>query len=99
MDAQSSSKGRLAGKVCLITGGARGIGAATAHLSAREGAKVAVADLKDTLGESVVSAIKQGGGEAVYWRCDVTDQAAVRELVESVVAKYGPVDVLFNNVG
>ena len=99
MQTQNASEGRLAGKVCLITGGARGIGATSAALFAREGAKVALADLKDDLGEGVRRGIVQEGGQACYHHCDVTDSSAVAALVNDVVSRFGAIDVLFNNAG
>lgn len=91
--------GRLEGKVCLITGGARGIGASTARLFAREGATVALTDLKDELGEKVVAEIRSGGAKAGYWHCDVTRLREVETMVKGVVDTFGRVDVLFNNAG
>lgn len=90
---------RLEGKACLITGGARGIGAATARLFAREGARVAILDVKDDLGGAVASEIESEGGSGLYWRCDVTRSAAVTVAVQSVVDAFGTIDVLFNNAG
>jgi NAD(P)-dependent dehydrogenase (short-subunit alcohol dehydrogenase family) len=91
--------GRLAGKVCVITGGARGIGAASARLFAREGAKVAIVDMKDDLGEAVAAGIVDAGGEAIYRHCDVTSAKDVSAMVDAVVAAFGTINVLFNNAG
>jgi NAD(P)-dependent dehydrogenase (short-subunit alcohol dehydrogenase family) len=91
--------GRLQGKVCLITGGARGIGATTAHLFAREGAKVIVVDVKDELGTAVVAEIVKAGGEAVFHKCDVTRLQDVATMVKRVDDIFGRIDVLFNNAG
>ena len=98
---KSNESGRLAGKVCLITGAARGIGATTARRFVREGASVAVVDLKDDLGQKLVGELTAsgGGGEAKYYHCDVTRMADVQRMVESVVRDLGPVTVLFNNAG
>jgi NAD(P)-dependent dehydrogenase (short-subunit alcohol dehydrogenase family) len=96
---QSQPRGRLAGKTCLITGAARGIGATTARRFAAEGAAVAVVDLKDDLGRQVVKDIIGEGGKASYYHCDVTGMANVQRMVESVVRDLGPVTVLFNNAG
>lgn len=90
---------RLAKKACLITGGARGIGAATARLFAREGARVAILDVKDDLGDAVASQIKREGGSALYWHCDVTRSAEVMTAMQFAVDVFGTIDVLFNNAG
>lgn len=88
---------RLDGKVCLITGAAAGLGATAAELFAREGARVVVADLAD--GTETVEAITTAGGEATSVRCDVGDEASVREAVAHAVATFGGLDVLYNNAG
>ncbi len=85
---------RLKDKVCLITGGAAGIGKATAECFAEEGAKVVICDVSDAAGEAVAAAIN---GD--YFRVDVTDRAAVQNWVNAVLEKYGRVDVLVNNAG
>jgi len=87
------------GKVALVTGGGRGIGRASALAFAREGAKVAVADvLAEEAGETVnlISAIK---GEAVFFKTDVSHSAEVKHLVEQVIATYGRLDCAHNNAG
>lgn len=93
------NNGRLAGKVCLITGAARGIGATTARMFAREGARVALIDLRDELGQGVVDEIRGSGGQASYFRCDVTDAAQVKAMVRAVQDEFSTVNVLFNNAG
>ena len=90
---------RLAGKVALITGGASGIGRAAALLFAREGAAVAVVDLNDAGGRSVVDQIRGEGGRAIFIPCDVTQAGDCRQAVEQTVAQLGRLDVLFNNAG
>lgn len=87
----------LKGRIAFVTGGAGGIGAATARAFADEGAKVAVADLKDPT--ETVQAIVDAGGEAYGLSLDVTDQAAVTAAVDGVVAKWGRLDIAFNNAG
>lgn len=89
--------GLLENRIAFVTGGAGGIGAATAIAFAAEGAKVAVADLKDP--EDTVRAIRDAGGEAYALSLDVTDQAAVDAAVDGVVAKWGRLDIGFNNAG
>lgn len=87
----------LEGKIAFVTGGAGGIGAATAIAFAEEGAKVAVADLKGA--EETVASIVAAGGEAYAITLDVTDQAAVTAAVDGVVSKWGRLDIAFNNAG
>ncbi len=93
------NQGRLQHKVCLITGAARGIGATTARIFAREGAAVAIVDLKDDLGHAVVRDIQSAGGKAAYFHCDVTNLAAVEAMVHAVAQQFGAIRVLFNNAG
>ena len=88
---------RLAGKVAIISGGARGMGAAEARLFAQEGAKVVVGDLLETAGKQVVAEINASGGEAMFARLDVTDEASWRDAVSAAAARFGKVDVLVNN--
>jgi NAD(P)-dependent dehydrogenase (short-subunit alcohol dehydrogenase family) len=91
--------GRLAGKVAIITGGASGIGEATARVFAREGAKVLVADVQEDLGKKVVAAIRSAGGEAEFVGTDVKRDADIRRMVETAEKTFGRVDVLVNNAG
>jgi NAD(P)-dependent dehydrogenase (short-subunit alcohol dehydrogenase family) len=91
--------GRLAGKVALITGGASGIGRATARLFADEQAAVSVLDLDAEGGEQLVSEIMAGGGRALYVRGDVSVSGDCRRAVELTVAALGGLDILFNNAG
>ena len=90
---------QLAGKVALITGGASGIGRATAHLFAQEGAAVVVADVNQEAGKRVVEEIARAGGSAFFEAIDVTVAADCRRLVESAIRELGHIDVLFNNAG
>jgi NAD(P)-dependent dehydrogenase (short-subunit alcohol dehydrogenase family) len=89
----------LAGKRALVTGGASGIGRATALLFAREGAAVAVADVNQAAGQAVAQEIERAGGEALFLRCDVTREKDCRRAVERTVAKFGGLDILFNGAG
>src|SRR5260370_22361830 len=91
---------RMKDKVALISGASSGMGAATARLFGREGAKaVVVADLLDKEGEAVVAEIKKAGGTARYIHLDVTDQANWKAAVDKTVADHGSLDVLVNNAG
>ncbi len=87
---------RLSGKVALITGGAAGIGKATAEVFAKEGAKVVICDVSEELGNQVVSTLGSG---ALFYKVDVTNRAEVQAWVEDVVQKFGHVDILVNNAG
>jgi NAD(P)-dependent dehydrogenase (short-subunit alcohol dehydrogenase family) len=89
---------RLKNKVALVTGGASGIGKATAELFAREGARVAVADYSAD-GRDVVQAIKNAGGEAIFVSVDVSDSGQVTRMVEAALQAYGRIDILFNAAG
>src|SRR5882757_3587259 len=91
---------RLKNKVTLISGAASGMGAATARLFAREGAKgVVVADVLEKDGEAVAADIKKVGGQATFVSLDVTDEAQWKAAVDKTVALYGGLDVLVNNAG
>jgi NAD(P)-dependent dehydrogenase (short-subunit alcohol dehydrogenase family) len=89
----------FSGKVALVTGGASGIGRATAIAFAREGAKVAVDDINEAGGRETVAMIEAAGGEAIFVLADVTDEAAVERMVAETVAAYGRLDCAFNNAG
>ncbi len=90
---------RLAGKVALISGGARGMGAAEAILFAREGARVVVGDILDAEGKEVEAEITQKGGQAVFVHLDVTSEADWERAVATSVERFGRLDVLVNNAG
>lgn len=90
---------RLKDKVAIITGGADGIGKATAELFAAEGAKVAIWDLNTEKGEALVKQLKAAGGEAIFVRTNTSDLTSVENATAMVVEKYGRVDILLNNAG
>lgn len=87
---------RLKDRVTLITGGAAGIGKATALRFIEEGAQVVICDVNQALGEKTIA---QLGGQAAFYQVDVTNRVAVQAWVESVTAQYGRIDVLVNNAG
>lgn len=89
----------LAGKVALVTGGASGIGQATALAFARAGARVAVSDINAAGGEETVRAIERGKGVATFVKADVTKESEVVTLIDRVVAAYGQLDCAHNNAG
>jgi len=88
---------RLDGRKALVTGGASGIGEATARRFAAEGASVIIADIDDAGGEKVVREIREAGGVAHYRHVDVTDRAAVRRMVHDADTTLGGLGILFNN--
>ena len=88
---------RLEGKVAVVTGAARGIGAACARRFAAEGAHVVIADILEEQGEATAQAIRDEGGSAAFVPCDTGDGPQARALVERTVARHGRIDVLVNN--
>lgn len=88
---------KLENAVAIITGAATGIGRASALLFAREGAKVIVCDVNDVDGEETVRMVKQGGGDAAYIHCDVSNTRDVQQAVSYTVRTCGKLDVLFAN--
>ena len=93
----TAARGRVAGKVALVTGGAGGIGAATAVALAREGAGVAVLDIDRDGAERVAAEIGSAGGDALAVAADVSDEEGVVLAVHTVVDHFGRLDVLHNN--
>lgn len=94
----SSNHAALAGKIALVTGGASGIGRATALLFAREGAAVAIADINQA-GQAAAEEIVQSGGRAIFEQADVTQAADCQRVVERTLREFGGIHVLFNNAG
>jgi len=88
---------RLKDKVALVTGGAAGIGEATAVLFAEEGAKVVIADLDKAAGARTVAQIETLGGNAVFVKTDVSDEEAVRDVCNKAVEHFGKLNILVNN--
>jgi len=89
--------GKLDGKVALISGGARGQGAAEAETFAREGAKVVFGDIRDDDGRKVEAAIRAEGGDATYVHLDVTSEADWQSAVKAATGRHGRLDILINN--
>lgn len=89
--------GKLDGKVAIITGAAMGMGATTAELFAQEGAKVIIADFNEEKGRAQTEKIRSAGGEVTFCNVDVSQEEAVKNLVEFTVKTYGRLDVAINN--
>ena len=89
----------IAGRTALVTGGGSGIGMGLAKELARQGAKVAVADIMPDNAEKVVAAIRDAGGNAMAVECDVCERASIAAMKDKVTAELGPVHLLFANAG
>jgi 3-hydroxybutyrate dehydrogenase len=90
---------KLQGKTAIVTGAASGIGKHIALAFAREGARVAIADLNRSAADAVVTEIEAGGGQALGVTMDVTAERAVNDGIEACIAAYGGVDILVSNAG
>jgi 3(or 17)beta-hydroxysteroid dehydrogenase len=90
---------RLESKVALVSGGARGIGAAITKILAQEGAKVVIGDVLEDAGQKTAAEINDAGGECVFVRLDVTSEAAWNSAVGEAVSRFGKLDILVNNAG
>ena len=91
--------GRLDNKIAIITGGAEGIGKATAQLFAKEGAKVIIADINKDKGAKTVSEIQKAGGEAIFNLLVVTQEESRKSLMKMTIQKFGKLNVIVNNAG
>ena len=89
----------LQGKAAIVTGAASGIGRATALAFAREGVKVTVSDVNVKDGQETVRLIEEQGGEAIFVKCDVSNAAEAKALVDETVAAFGRLDFACNNAG
>lgn len=89
----------LTDKVAVVTGGARGIGKGICEMLAKQGAKVAIADLLIDEAVATAAEIENAGGKAIAVKTDITDLASVQAMVAQVKEKFGPVDILVNNAG
>ncbi|CAM3999799.1 glucose 1-dehydrogenase [Paenibacillus alkaliterrae] len=89
----------LTGKVAVITGGASGIGLATAELLASFGALTVLLDINEAQGIQAVTGIKEKGGRAGFYRCDVSSSADCERVASEIAGSYGRIDILFNNAG
>src|SRR5271155_4387905 len=87
------------GRAALVTGAASGMGRATAHLFAQEGASVAVTDINEAGVAAVVDEIKAEGGKAEGWLLDVFEPAQIKRVVGEVADRFGRLDILINNAG
>jgi NAD(P)-dependent dehydrogenase (short-subunit alcohol dehydrogenase family) len=98
-EAPEKDKMKLKGKVAIVTGASSGIGRASARLFAREGARVVVADKDARAGEDTAAMIGAEGKVAFFAHTDVTKEADVQQMVDATIAKWGRIDILFNNAG
>lgn len=99
IDSTYFSKDRLKGKVLIVTGGARGIGRASAIRAAREGASVVIADWLEGLGEATAKYIRNEGGKAMFVKTDIRSTSDCNNLVATAVAQYGKIDIVLLNAG
>lgn len=99
MKKKEGDRGNLRGKVAIVTGGATGIGRATALLFARKGAKVVNADIAVKDGEETVRMIKESGGDAIFVKTDVSKGPDVEVMVRKTMETYGRLDCAYNNAG
>ena len=90
---------RLQNKIALITGAGSGIGRASALLFAREGARIAVADIDEKGGRQTVAAVESAGGEAIFIPADVSKAEDIQQMIQTTVKALGRIDVLYNNAG
>ena len=97
--AGSLGQGRMAGKAAIVTGGANGIGRATALVLSEQGCAVTIADRDVETGEEVAAYIRAAGGRSSFVETDVTSEASINSLVKTAVATFGRLDALVNVAG
>ena len=90
---------RLADKVVIITGSANGIGRLAAEVFASEGASIVVTDIAEKEGQAAAHAIREQGGKAIFVKANVANETEVKHILDSAIATFGHVDVLYNNAG
>jgi NAD(P)-dependent dehydrogenase (short-subunit alcohol dehydrogenase family) len=90
---------RLENKVAIVTGAGKGIGWGIAKVFSKEGAKVVVVDWDEQAGTKTAEDIRQSGGDAIFVKCDVSNEGEVKAMVQAAIDKYGRIDVLVNNAG
>lgn len=90
---------RYEGKVAIVTGGAKGIGWGIATVFAGEGARVVVVDWDAEAGEKTAAEINGSGGEAIFVKCDVSNEDQVKAMIQAALDRFGRIDVLVNNAG
>ena len=90
---------KLQDKVAVITGGASGIGAATARLFVQEGAKVVLVDLNEEKGKAFEAELKAQNAEAIFVKANITSEEEVQNIYKETIATFGKVDIVFNNAG
>lgn len=90
---------RLDGKTAVVTGGASGIGFATAEMLAEFGAQVVLLDIHEENGEKAAASIRGSGGKARFYRCNVTSGEDCKRTADTIVEEFGRIDILFNNAG
>ena len=91
--------GRIEGKVCIVTGAASGLGEATARLLATEGGRLVLTDINQEKGEALAQELRQAGQEAMFLPQDVTQEEDWQRVFNTLLERYGKIDVLVNNAG
>jgi len=86
-------------KVAIVTGAAKGIGWGIAKILIQEGAKVAVIDWDETNGKKTAQEFREAGGQAIFIKCDVSNEDEVKAMIQTVLDEYGRIDILVNNAG
>ena len=99
MKNSSNSNHSFHNQIVLVTGAASGIGQATAFDFAEKGAKVVISDTDSKKGEESAALIQKKGGEALFIKCDISQESDVQKLIQEITKKYGRLDIAFNNAG